>query len=65
MAGRGGIYGDLHGDGREVNRVSPVEPKCDNPRVYLRCVDPGTDNECWVICAKGDSGATAFVREET
>lgn len=29
-------------------------------RVYLRCVDPGTDNACWVVCSKGDPGAVAF-----
>lgn len=29
--------------------------------VYLRKVDAGTPNECWVVCAKGDPGAVAFV----
>lgn len=29
--------------------------------VYLRQVDAGTDNACWVVCAKGDPGAVAFV----
>lgn len=29
--------------------------------VYLRLQDEGTDNACWVICAKGDKGAVAFV----
>lgn len=28
--------------------------------VYLREVDGGTDNACWVVCAKGDMGAWAF-----
>jgi len=28
--------------------------------VYLKLVDPGTDNECWIICAKGDPGAVLF-----
>lgn len=32
-------------------------------RVYLRRVDAGTPNECWVVCAKGDPGALAFVQE--
>lgn len=32
------------------------------PVIYLYCVDPGTDNECWVICAKGDPGALPFMR---
>jgi len=35
------------------------------PRIYLRCVDAGTDNECWIVCAKGDPGAIPFLREET
>lgn len=30
--------------------------------VYLREVDAGTDNACWVICAKGDPGSVAFRR---
>lgn len=29
--------------------------------VWLREVDAGTDNACWVVCAKGDAGAWAFV----
>lgn len=29
--------------------------------VYLREVDAGTDNACWVVCAKSDPGAVAFV----
>lgn len=28
--------------------------------VYLRMVDPGTDDECWVVCAKGDPNAVPF-----
>jgi hypothetical protein len=32
------------------------------PVVYLRCVDAGTDCECWVVCSKGDPGATQFER---
>lgn len=27
---------------------------------YLRKVDAGTDNECWVVCAKGDPSAVQF-----
>lgn len=30
------------------------------PVVYLREVDAGTDNACWVVCAGGDPGAVAF-----
>jgi hypothetical protein len=33
------------------------------PMIFCRCIDPGTDNECWVICAESDPGAVAFVRE--
>ncbi len=29
------------------------------PVAYLREVDAGTDNACWVVCAKGDRGARA------
>ena len=25
--------------------------------IYVKQVDGGTDNACWVICAKGDPGA--------
>jgi hypothetical protein len=39
-------------------------PHNTHPCVYLRCVDPGTDNECWVVCAEGDPGAKAFFRED-
>lgn len=28
--------------------------------VYLREIDAGTDNACWVICNKIDPGAVAF-----
>lgn len=28
--------------------------------VYLREVDAGTNNACWVVCAKEDHGAWAF-----
>ena len=28
--------------------------------VYLREIDPDTDNACWVVCAECDSGAVAF-----
>lgn len=30
--------------------------------VYLREVDAGTNNACWVVCSKGDPGAVAFVQ---
>ena len=29
--------------------------------VYLREIDAGTDNACWVVCAKGDPGAVEFM----
>lgn len=28
--------------------------------VWLKKTDAGTDNECWIICAKGDPGAVLF-----
>ncbi len=28
--------------------------------VWLRKIDGGTDNACWVICAKDDPGAIEF-----
>lgn len=33
------------------------EPPC----VWLREVDAGTGNACWVVCAKGDPGAVKFM----
>lgn len=62
MVARGGVYDGLYGDGREVNSLP--SPRNAYPRIYLRCIDPGTDNECWVVCAKGDPGAIAFLRED-
>lgn len=29
--------------------------------VYLREVDSGTDNACWVVCTKSDPGSVTFV----
>ena len=34
-------------------------------KVWLREIDPGTDNACWVVCAKGDPGAVEFMPVET
>lgn len=47
-------------------KARPIARSPNNPypRIYLRCVDPGTDNECWVVCAKGDHGAVPFLRED-
>jgi hypothetical protein len=28
--------------------------------VWLRLIDAGTDNACWVVCARGDPGAAEF-----
>lgn len=36
----------------------------ETPIVYLREVDAGTDNACWVVCSKGDPGAVTFVPAE-
>ena len=53
------------GDGQPVAGPRVVrEPHNAYPRIYLRCVDPGTDCECWVVCAKDDPGAISFLREE-
>lgn len=32
--------------------------------VYLKCIDQGTDNECWIVCSKDDPGAIAFTPVE-
>lgn len=32
------------------------------PLAYLRELDAGTDNACWVVCAKNDPGAVAVCR---
>lgn len=32
-----------------------------NDIVYLREIDTGTDNACWVVCNRVDSEAIAFV----
>jgi hypothetical protein len=45
-------------------KTKPREPNNGYPRVWLRCVDPGTDCECWIVCAKGDPGAIALLRED-
>jgi hypothetical protein len=29
--------------------------------IYLRPIDEGTDNECWVVCNRVDPGAIPFV----
>lgn len=29
--------------------------------VWLREIDAGTDNACWVVCAKNDLGSRPFV----
>lgn len=31
----------------------------DEPVAWLYEVDAGTDNACWVVCARGDPGARA------
>jgi hypothetical protein len=33
-----------------------------HPVAYLREIDPGTPNACWVVCAKGDPGAIPVFR---
>lgn len=34
------------------------------PLVFLRLIDSGTPNECWMVCAKGDPGAVKFTATE-
>ena len=52
-------------DKTQFGRVLHKRPRNENPVVYLRCVDPGTDCECWIVCAKGDPEAVAFIREDS
>ena len=67
------VYGSLKwtpksAAGRAARKLPMLEkqrePHTAYPRIYLRCVDPGTDCECWVVCAKDDRGAIAFLRED-
>lgn len=46
----------------DIEKARPVKHHTPDKRtiVYLRAVDAGTDNACWVVCAKGDQGAWAF-----
>jgi hypothetical protein len=46
-----------------ISATKTREPHNAYPRIYLYCVDPGTDCECWVVCAKGDPDAVPFLRE--
>lgn len=32
---------------------------------YLREIDGGTDNACWVVCLKGDPGAVLFIAHDS
>lgn len=36
-----------------------------NNAVYLREIDSGTDNACWVVCNRVDNDAVAFIPDET
>lgn len=38
-----------------------LEELLEGVEVYLREVDHGTPNACWVVCAEGDPGAVLFV----
>ena len=42
-----------------------TKPRNANPVIYLRCVDAGTNCECWIVCAKDDPGAVAFLRDDS
>lgn len=43
----------------QQRKATPTNPF---PVVYLKCIDAGTDNECWIVCSKGDPGAVQFER---
>lgn len=44
--------------------TQPYEIRDDGgERVYLREIDGGTPNACWVVCSREDSGATPFIPE--
>lgn len=49
-----GVYCQDHGS----------EGGCRYTSVWLREVDAGTDNACWVVCARGDRGARRFIDGE-
>ena len=44
-----GVQEKYHARAKEMARV-----------VFLKEVDAGTPNACWVVCAKGDPGAVGF-----
>jgi hypothetical protein len=45
---------------RHIARMGVGKYGAQPPVIYLREVDSGTPNECWVVCAKGDPGAIQF-----
>lgn len=47
-----------------ITSTQAREPHDAYPRIYLRCVDAGTNSECWVVCNRVDHGAVPFVRED-
>jgi hypothetical protein len=48
----------------EVN-LAILEEMLEDAEVFLKEVDHGTPNACWVVCAKCDPGAVRFVPELT
>lgn len=59
MVGRGGIYGDYYGDGREVN---PVE----RPVVHCWADGPRTEDDCGTTCMllDGHTGPHQWTRDD-
>lgn len=43
---------------------APSSDPTDAEVVWLRQIDAGSDNECWVVCSQLDAGATPFSRNQ-
>lgn len=41
-------------------RIARERRRAPDVVVYLREIDAGTDNACWIVCAKDDPGAVTF-----
>ncbi len=47
--------------GLRAMEIDELKKHLSNPIAYLREIDSGTDNSCWVVCAFGDPGAIGVV----
>jgi len=47
--------------GLRAIEIDELKKRLGNPIAYLREVDGGTDNACWVVCAASDPGAIGVV----